>query len=81
MSIRDGSGDYRDDLMSIAYCYHNLLLLGDDADAVLLEVTEMSAQGFANLLRGFVERSPESKSLEAFALKIEQRPDGPVACF
>lgn len=81
MSIRDGGPDYRDDLMSIAYCYHNLLLLGEDADSVLLEVAEMSAPGFADLLRGFVERSPELKSLEAFALKIEQGPDGPVASF
>ena len=81
MSIRDGGADYRDDLMSVAYCYHNLLLLGGDADAFLLEVAEMSAPGFAKLLRGFVERPPESKSLEAFALRIEQRPDGPAACF
>lgn len=81
MSIRDGGADYRDDLMSIAYCYHNLLLLGDDADVFLLEVAEMSGPRFANLLRGFVERSPESKSPEKFGLKIEQRPDGPAAYF
>lgn len=81
MSIRDGGADYRDDLMSIAYCYHNLLLLGDDADAFLLEVAEMSGPRFANLLTGFVERSPESKSTEKFGLKVEQRPDGPVAYF
>lgn len=81
MSIRDGGADYRDDLMSIAYCYHNLLVFGDDADAVLREVAEMSAPRFANLLRGFVERSPESKSPEKFGLKVEQRPDGPAAYF
>lgn|GEM_PF-6800661 len=81
MSIRDGGADYRDDLMSIAYCYHNLLLLGDDADAFLLKVAEMSATKFANLLRGFVERSPESKSPHKFGLKIEQRQDGPAAYF
>ena len=81
MSIRDGGADYRDDLMSIAYCYHNLLLLGDDADVFLLEVAEMSGPRFANLLRGFVERSPESKSPEKFGLKVEQRPDGPAAYF
>lgn len=81
MSIRDGGRDYRDDLMSIAYCYHNLLLLGDDADSMLQEVAEMSAPGFGKLLRGFVARSPESKSAEKFGLKIEQRPDGPAAYF
>jgi len=81
MSVCDGGPDYRDDLMSIAYCYHNLLLLGDDADAVLREVAEMSGPRFANLLRGFVERSPESKSPEKFGIKVEQRPDGPVAYF
>ena len=81
MSIRDGGADYRDDLMSIAYCYHNLLLLGDDADAVLLEVAEISGPGFTELLREFVTRTPESKSQEAFALRIERRPDGPAVCF
>ncbi len=81
MSIRDGGADYRDDLMSIAYCYHNLLFLGDNADAGLREVAEMSAPRFGKLVRGFVTRSPKDKSMEAFALKIEQKPDGPAACF
>lgn len=81
MSIRDGDPDYRDDLMLIAHSFHNLLLLDEDADAFLLEVAEMSAPGFGKLLRGFVARSPESKSPEKFGLKIEQRPDGWVAYF
>jgi hypothetical protein len=60
---------------------HNLSLLGIDADAELEELAKISAPKFADLLRGFVRRSPVEKSLEAFKLKVEQTPDGPVADF
>jgi hypothetical protein len=81
MSIQNGGRDFRDDLMSIAYCYHNLILLSVDADAELEELAKISAPNFAHLLRGWVRRSPVDKSPESFKLKIEQTPDGPVADF
>lgn len=79
MSISEGGVDYRDDLMSIAYCYHNLKLMGIDADQVLEELAQLSGPHFANLVLGFVRRSPDQKSLKAFGLEIEQTPAGPVA--
>lgn len=81
MSIRDGGCDERDDLMSIAYCYHNLTLLSVDGDAVLEKIAEISAPKFAGTLRGFLRRTPQEKSLHAWRLKIEQTPNGPVADF
>jgi len=79
MSIQDGGRDYRDDLRSIAYCYHNLALLGVDADAVVEELAGMSGPRFAELVFGFVRRAPAEKSAAKFGLKIEQTPSGPVA--
>jgi hypothetical protein len=81
MSIREGGPDYRDDLVEIAYCYHNLALLGVDADAVLKEIGEMSGPNVAGLLLGFVRRSPQDKSLEAWRLRVAQTPYGPIAEF
>jgi hypothetical protein len=81
MSLRDGAPDYRDDLMSIAYCYHNLALLGLNANATLDEIARISGPTFAVLVRGFLRRSPEDMSLEAFGLRIQQTPDGTVAEF
>lgn len=78
MSIHDGGDDYRDDLMSIAHCYHNLAVLGVDADAVLEEVAELSGPKFAGLVREFVRRSPQAKSAEVWCLKIVETPDGPA---
>jgi hypothetical protein len=77
MSMEDGGPDDRDDILAIAYCYHNLALLGMDADKLLKEVAEISAPAFAKLLLNFVRRSPDDKSPESFKLTIEQMPDGP----
>ena len=81
MSIQDGGKDYRDDLMSIAYCYHNLTLLGVDADGELEELATMSAPNFANLLLNFVRRIPQEKSMKSFGLKMKHTPQGPTAEF
>jgi hypothetical protein len=81
MSIEDGGPDYRDDLMAIAYCYHNLALLGLNADAELRELADMSAPAFASLVRGFVERHPEEKSAKSFGLRFTTTPEGRIAEF
>ena len=67
--------------MNIAYCYHNLALMGIDAVRVLREIAEMSGPRFSDLLLGFVRRPPDLKSLEAIRLQVVQTPDGPVADF
>jgi hypothetical protein len=80
-SIADGGADYRDDLMEIAYCYHNLSLLGIDADKVFVELAHKSAPAFAKLLVGFIERSPADKSMDAWRLEIRHTNDRPAAVF
>jgi hypothetical protein len=81
MSI-DGAGhDYRDDLMAIAHCYHNLAVLGVDADTVLEELAMLSDEDFARLILNFVRRSPDGKSMKAFGLELVQTPNGPIADF
>jgi hypothetical protein len=77
-SLRDGSNDFRSDLLSIAFCYHMLAVRGFDADAELRELAGISAPKFAELVWGFVNRSPEEKSMKTWRLKIEQTPNGPV---
>ena len=42
MSITGGSTDYREDLCELAHCYHNLPLLGLDADAIFERVAQLS---------------------------------------
>ena len=79
MSIRGGSDDHRDDLCALAYYYHNLALMGLDADAILEEVARLSEPEFGRLVRAFVKREPRGKSLEAFGLEVVQTPEGPVA--
>lgn len=77
-SISEGRDDFRDDLCSIAYCYHNLALMGIDADQVLVEVAQLSGPRFANLVMGFVRRSSAQKSLKEWHLQVVQTPDGPA---
>ena len=78
-SINDGSKDCRDDLTGIAFCYHNLALMGIDADRAFEEVAMISSPRFSKLLKEFIQRPPAGKSLEAWGLRVEQSPDGPVA--
>ena len=79
LSIFDGQEDYREDLRSIAYCYHNLRVRGVDADLFLRQVAAMSGARFAELVLNFVNRPPGGKSLKAFGLEVVQTPDGPIA--
>jgi hypothetical protein len=76
MSLQETSPDYRDDLMAIAFCYHNFALMGVDADAVLAEVAGLSGPEFAKLVVEFIHRSPVDKGPEAFALKLGMGIDG-----
>lgn len=81
LSIADGTGAYRDDLLSIAYCYHNLLLIGVDAEAFLNEIADISGPAFGNWVLNFVNRSSEGKSLQQWGLKIVSTSSGLVASF
>lgn len=78
-SIAGLRDDYRDDLCELAYCYHNLMFLGLNADSVFEEVAELSDPEVADFLRGFMHRPPADKSMEAFGLVVVQTPDGPMA--
>ena len=81
MSLKEETDDYREDLLSIAYCYHNLAMLGVDADAVLEEIAEISGPRFGSLILGFARRSTAEKSPKLFGLKTEQSPHGSVVDF
>jgi hypothetical protein len=77
MSIYD-SPEWKDDLRSIAFYYHSAELLGVDPNALLVEIAQMSSPALAKLIRGFVDRPLEAKSLHAWRLHIVQTPSGPV---
>jgi hypothetical protein len=79
MSIAGGSTDSREDLCALAHCYHNLPLLGLDAEAIFEGVAQLSDPNFGRLIRAFLRRHPKDKSLEVFGLRIVQTPDGPIA--
>jgi hypothetical protein len=78
MSIRDGGKDYRDDFLSIGYCYFNLAVLGVDADGVLDELAKMSAPKFAELVRRFGHHALDERTLKGWGMEIVQKPGGPV---
>jgi hypothetical protein len=76
-AVRDGDfEDSRDDLCALAWLYHNLVLSGVNADARLEEISERADPSVAKLIRGFINRRPAGKSMEAFGLYVEQTPDG-----
>jgi len=81
ISLCWGSDDSRDDLMTIAFCYHNLLMLGNNADETLHDAARRADPRVAHLLLGFLNRLPEDKSMKAFALHMVQTPAGPQAQF
>jgi hypothetical protein len=79
-AVRDGNfEDFRDELCSLAWLYHNLILSGVNADARLQEVSKRADPNVAKLIRGFINRRPADKSMTAFRLYVEQTPDGPKA--
>lgn len=81
LSIADGTGDYRDDLLSIAFCYHNLLLIGVDAETFLKQIADISGPAFGKWILSFINRSSESKSLQQWGLKIVSTSSGLIASF
>jgi hypothetical protein len=79
-AVRDGNfEDSRDELCSLAWLYHNLVLRGISADTLLEEVSERTDPRVAKLIRDFITRLPAEKSMEAFLLYVENTPDGPKA--
>ncbi len=80
-SIRGAGKDFRDDLCGFAFTYHNLLLIGVDADAFFERVASLSDETFGGFVRSFVRRKPEDKSMKAFCLAVFQAPDGSAVGF
>jgi hypothetical protein len=76
LSIRDGTDDYREDLLSITYAYHTLHLQGFDADAFLHQIAATSAPKFAATVGNFLN-SPDRSKLPNW-LEIIQTPGGPI---
>lgn len=74
-----GSDDYREELMWLARCYHNLLLMNIDADALLETIAQLSEPSVADFLREWINRRPEDKSLRTWRLEVVQTRDGPIA--
>src|SRR5258706_6773348 len=69
--------DSRENVLSLAWLCHNLILSGVSADALLEEVSERADPNVAKFIRDFIKRRPAEKSMKAFGLYVEQTPDGP----
>ena len=79
LSMSGISNDYRDDILTLGWCYHNARLFGWEPEQLFGDVGRMSDESVAKFLRDFLRRRPEDLSLSAFGLRIEQTAAGPVA--
>jgi hypothetical protein len=89
LCLEGGWPDYRDTLIVLTRLHHSLTVLGLDAGAHLLRVADevdfvpvgdkayFEAAGPA-LVRRFVARPPDLKSLEAMGQVLIETPDGPA---
>jgi len=75
LSLHDGTGDYRDDLLTLAWCYNNLMHLSHDADAYLKRIADLSSEKIATAINQFVQRPPSEKDPESWGLKLNKRGD------
>lgn len=75
-SIEGGAIDWRDTLVALCVIYHSALRLGLDAGALFEEVAALSAPTTARLLREFLARPPELRSLAAFGWEEVTTPHG-----
>jgi hypothetical protein len=76
-SIGDAREDIREDLISLCQLYHEGWFAGVNVNHLIEEVARVSSDDYATLLRGFIARSPEMKSLKAFGWKWVMGPVGP----
>jgi hypothetical protein len=67
--INNPWSDVRDVIMSIAIVYHGVRLGGDDPDQVLMEFASRTRGEIPDLVRSFVNRDEENKSMKAFRLE------------
>ena len=70
--------DYRDALCEFCPLYHAAILVGADPDTLFEAAARKSSPEAAALLRGFSERSPESKWLGSFGYAAERHNGGRV---
>lgn len=68
--------DVKDKLVALAVIYHSCIAAGIDPQKQFEEVALISSPKIANLFRGFINRSDENKSMEAFLLVAVQNSDG-----
>jgi len=65
-AIEDFRMDWRDNLVALCVSYHSALAVGLNADALFEEIAGLSSTRGADMIRSFVCREPELKSLAAF---------------
>ena len=65
-SIEDARMDVRDTLVGFGAAWHVAGRLGLDPAALFEEAAALSTPSFAEVLRGFVRRTPADRGLEAF---------------
>ena len=68
-SIEDCRFDWRDNLVSLCQIYHSTIHAGMNPDVLFREVARLSSPETSETIIGFIERTDEDKSLEAFDLK------------
>lgn len=68
--------DPRDKLVGLAVIYHSCLHAGLDPAEEFEKVASIASADMARLLRDFIGRRPEDKSLKAFMLKVVRNADG-----
>lgn len=62
---------FREILTDLCLCYHSGLHVGLDVVSLIHEAADVSGDEAAGLLRGFLRREPENKSLWAFGFREE----------
>jgi hypothetical protein len=76
-----GKGDMRDNLIALAVIYHSCVEAGLNPQEEFETVASIAPERTANILRGFVKRDKDNKSLEAFKLTAEKNLDGEIEIY
>ena len=75
-SIEDNKQNQRETFVGLALIYHSCLFSDLDPDELFEQVAKVSSERFASVLRQFLLRDPNDKSMEAFLLKSQKNVDG-----
>lgn len=73
--------DPKDKLVALSVIYHSCIAAGIDPQAQFEEVALISSPKIALMLRDFIKRKDEDKSMEAFLLAAEKNSDGEIEIF